>query len=513
MNPKSFLLVFFVTLGLNLVSWAQKSCFVAAPSGLICRTAPSLTAERIGRLPYGSIVTIVEITTIQEEAIENEQEVPGAWVKVRYYSYPYVVHSDPEAQHSNECYVYSSYLRLLKRAEVKQEEIKEDAFKLVQSKKRGRAEELEKITDFDEIKAALVGRVTWRDLPEEVYGLIMDSLILENGRVLVINERSNDYGVVAYFPSEEILLFYGGHSSDFAISVATGEELEMIGNPEYIIESPNKKVRLAGYFPGQECDAYSFQEFREGRWQFLTNFGSESEVIGWNVCQFIAFYWIDDSQFVFSYLDYLSGSEQGEIRYFKGEIVGVLSDYLPVPMFRDSVSQSTNFVHWVTSSLGDLNGDGRMDFARVMQDTVDETRPYQLEIYFSDEQGNFVRVSETLNAVPEELPNGHHTPHYGFSSVYIQEGILHVEVGLLRGRFEHRFRYQNDEFELIGYTRHESDGFGKLIYTDFNLLTGKRLVEIEFYSSDQPKEVNVETIRINPLPNLENIGTSNSEWY
>ena len=87
----------------------------------------------------------------------------------------------------------------------------------------------------------------------------------------------------------------------------TGESLETVGHPEYIYESPNKMLRLNGWFPGQECSSYFFQEKTGDMYTYLIDFGFGSDKFGSDVCYFNKFCWINNQEFVYSYNSYSNG--------------------------------------------------------------------------------------------------------------------------------------------------------------------------------------------------------------
>ena len=99
-------------------------------------------------------------------------------------------------------------------------------------------------------------------------------------------------------------------------SIKTGETELTIGNPEYIIPSPKNTYRLNGYFGGQECISYFFQKKEKGKFTYLTQFSEDSDL-----CTFKEFYWIDETQFIYSKMSYSGNSENGEEEYFKGDIL------------------------------------------------------------------------------------------------------------------------------------------------------------------------------------------------
>jgi hypothetical protein len=89
------LLFILVVISFSFSAAGQEVFFVTAPAGLICRSEPSVTAERTGKLPYGSLVELVANTSIQLEMVDNGESVKGAWVKVRYGNFPYLISSKP----------------------------------------------------------------------------------------------------------------------------------------------------------------------------------------------------------------------------------------------------------------------------------------------------------------------------------------------------------------------------------------------------------------------------------
>lgn len=324
MNFKS-LVLFLTALSLfALESLAQENRFVTAPNGLICRAAPSSDADRVGKVPYGSVVELIETTNVQYEMLDNGKKISGSWVKVRvsYTSYLFSL-MDAKKLHDegmwSECYVFDGYLEVLNKATVQLKSINEKQFKQLQQKSHSPKLNPTKIVDFDSIKSALGNRATWI-MADEYDFLILDSFKLSNGRQYKINQESNDYGVAAYYPTEEVLMLVGGHESDFSISFKTGEVIETVGNPDYIVNSPNNKFRLTGFYPGQECSSYFFQEINNGEFRYLVDFGWGS-TFGEDVCNFKTFVWTDDTHFAYSFLDYSVNSEKGEMRYLTGEIV------------------------------------------------------------------------------------------------------------------------------------------------------------------------------------------------
>jgi hypothetical protein len=75
------------------------------------------------------------------------------------------------------------------------------------------------------------------------------------------NFQEGDYcSFIAYYPSEDILLCEGGHTSDVSFNLSTGETTDLTGNPQYIVSDSKNEYRLNAYFGGQECYTYFIQK-------------------------------------------------------------------------------------------------------------------------------------------------------------------------------------------------------------------------------------------------------------
>jgi len=303
------------------VKYAHKDFFVNAPNGLICRSFPNIDSSRIGKIPFGSVIQVLEPTGVPLTVFDNEEEIKGEWLKVQVSASAYLyslLEPLEDDQYWREGYIFSGYIENLKRAKIQLTEINEKTFNRYKSREVSSPKNIEKVENFDSIRLALKDQATWIIIDQDI--LLLDSIKFSNGMRYKINQESNEYSVVAYYPSEQILLFNGGHNSDFSISLRTGECLKTVGNPEYIVDSPNKKLRFNGWFPGQECDAHFFQEKNENGYSYLVDFGWGSEY-GDLVCNLSSFEWLSDYKFVYSFIDYSSNSETGAMKYFIGEII------------------------------------------------------------------------------------------------------------------------------------------------------------------------------------------------
>ena len=108
-------------------------------------------------------------------------------------------------------YVVKHYLEKLEKEyiNITTEEIEASEFKRLYKEP---TDKLVKLTNFEEVKKLLSGRVQWTNSEMMEDGGAIDNITLLNGQKLNIDENFVDFGFVAYYPSEEIILFEGGHS-------------------------------------------------------------------------------------------------------------------------------------------------------------------------------------------------------------------------------------------------------------------------------------------------------------
>ena len=188
-----------------------------------------------------------------------------------------------------------------------------------------------------------------------------------------------------------------------------------------------------------------------------------------------------------------------------------------VNTFSQTTSKKDTFTLLVTKVLGDLNKDNLEDKVVVTQDTINENAPYKLQIFFAQPNGQFKLIATSTKIIAPQYPNGRvgYRTGDGFLDVTIIKGIVSVNFGLLRGHFEHKFRFQNGNFELIGFSSVSSDGQGKMYTTDFNLSTGIRIEKIENYGEDDDGvSSNIKKkILIRPLPKIQDVEPYENELY
>lgn len=183
--------------------------------------------------------------------------------------------------------------------------------------------------------------------------------------------------------------------------------------------------------------------------------------------------------------------------------------------FLHSVFSNDRFSREVKRAIGDLNKDGLSDLAIVTQDTTDATWPYRLQIFFKQSNGEYKLILSTDKALYPRFPDGQYgyQTGYDFDDIVIAKGILVISVQLLRGHYEHKFRYQNMNFELIGFSMAGSDGKGTISTRDFNLSTGTISEIEERYDSNKVISNKKSKLLIRPLPKLQDFQPMQSQLY
>lgn len=197
------------------------------------------------------------------------------------------------------------------------------------------------------------------------------------------------------------------------------------------------------------------------------------------------------------------------------QILIILLTVLQVNSFAQSDTTRYNFDHIIMTVAGDLNKDNLPDKVVVIQDTLSETAPYQVQIFFKEKSGDYKLVTASSKVIEPQYPEGKggYITGNGFGDVTIRDGILSIKFQLLRGHFEHKFRFRNGNFELIGFYMVNANGIGEMTTTGFNLFTGIRVEKTE--RSDNGKIISStrKKIWIRPLPKLQDLVPMENEFY
>ncbi len=177
----------------------------------------------------------------------------------------------------------------------------------------------------------------------------------------------------------------------------------------------------------------------------------------------------------------------------------------------------------VQLAQGDLNRDGKPDFAMVMrmdsaanriasswapEDRYD-TNPWMLIAAFRDGAGYTLALSDHQLIPRHENPNADEE----FDEIKVANGNLKVVMHLFMsaggwemGGTAYTFRWQDGGFKLIGFDRDEVHrGSGAMTEVSINYLTGRKLLKTGTIESDDHKtqELRIES---RPLIDLTAIG-------
>lgn len=151
---------------------------------------------------------------------------------------------------------------------------------------------------------------------------------------------------------------------------------------------------------------------------------------------------------------------------------------------------------------GDLNKDNLIDVVIVKENSKSKYNPYQLEIKFKNANGEFISVFLSDKAVPNKFSYCDERTDIILENLEIKNGILIFSNQLIRGRLTHKFRFQNGNFELIGYTFNNASA-GFIEYVDYNLSTGKKISRKTAYETDKILSLIETSEKINSLPKLQ----------
>ena len=181
------------------------------------------------------------------------------------------------------------------------------------------------ISDFAKAKEMLKAEVTfggWNDalkVDSTIEGESIAFIRFQNGDTINPNyaKYTWDASFVRYYPSERILLMEGGHTSDFSIDLKQGiAQVDLVGNPAYLLSSPSKKYRLNGYFPGQECSEYFIQQKGRNGYQLLARLPLSVTDEGFDLCTLTEIFWKNDHELYFRNFFYGEVPDQRK-KFFK----------------------------------------------------------------------------------------------------------------------------------------------------------------------------------------------------
>ncbi|MDI9258237.1 hypothetical protein [Flavobacterium sedimenticola] len=178
---------------------------------------------------------------------------------------------------------------------------------------------------------------------------------------------------------------------------------------------------------------------------------------------------------------------------------------IPLSSLAQSDSLELNFSVLISEVKGDLNKDQLEDKVIVTQDTIDNYAPFSLQIFFAQTDGTFKLTVSSTNVIEAQYQNGkgEYKEPGGFESVTAKKGVITFRYQTLKGYFEHKFRFQNENFELIGFTQFHETAEEKTT-VDFNLTNGRYITKT-FHTEKETTTIHKEKKLIRPLPRLQDI--------
>jgi len=187
------------------------------------------------------------------------------------------------------------------------------------------------------------------------------------------------------------------------------------------------------------------------------------------------------------------------------------------PSFNTSIKTTDDILrsNWILkdSAPGDLNGDYIPDVVAVgeWKDTIEELRPDNtvnlgspriLLIFFKNSKtGNFDLVLQHNTFIIRYGEGGMDPEAYG--KVSVKNEVLDIFYSLMHGQADYKFRYQQNDFYLIG-AMNSGVGGGQINSWDINFLTKKAKHEWGDITDENLKSkwVNVPVQKLKKLKDL-----------
>ncbi|WP_203258878.1 hypothetical protein [Hyunsoonleella ulvae] len=132
-----------------------------------------------------------------------------------------------------------------------------------------------------------------------------------------------------------------------------------------------------------------------------------------------------------------------------------------------------NFNYQVLTRVGHLSKDKELDSIVVKQDTVNEFKPYKLEIYINKKKSRKALVVSTDKAIAPEHFRGVDglDGKKSFSDIRIKNRIFTIVHNYENQVQEHSFSLEGSRFKLIKYYSIKLEEKGKIIYETINFNT------------------------------------------
>jgi hypothetical protein len=391
--------------------------------------------------------------------------------------------------------------------------------------------QLEKITHFETAKKMLNGVVEFYDDNGDGESHRLRKILFRNGDIL---SNSEDNYFVAYYPSEDVILFEGGHSTDVSFNLKNGRQTEEAGNPDYVVASPNNEFRLNGFYDGQECVSYFIQKNSKGQFENTIPISELFTRPNKILCSVKDAFWTDDSTLYLNENTNYDEAGLGRSKFYKVSIKKALpsptqhspqqakkpSDFVPEGYVIHQYEGGT-FTGGMQEIKGDLDNDGLADIVLIIKGTdkanfIKDKSRGELDrnrrgiIVLLNKKDHYKLALKNYNCFSSENEDGgvYLAPELDVS---IEKGNLNIHYAHGRyGYWGYTFRYQNSDFELIGYNASSHSGPILNKEISINFLTKKKLERVNINeevkeSGDEIFEEKWSEVKIKELIRLSEI--------
>lgn len=192
------------------------------------------------------------------------------------------------------------------------------------------------------------------------------------------------------------------------------------------------------------------------------------------------------------------------------KIFSLLFILFQITIYAQAQELKDDFNIIIRTEEGDLNNDGLVDKVFIKMDTIDNTQPLKLEIYFLQKNGKYKLNVATKKLMEAQYPNGKYGGNQ-IPDVMIEDGNLILYSEISKNHFSHLFKFKNGYFELQKISNVVWDGQNLTTETDFNLLSGQRTEITKALGSEKIVKKTSKKIVVKPLPKIDNFRSFDSK--
>ncbi|TPN83382.1 hypothetical protein [Aquimarina algicola] len=181
--------------------------------------------------------------------------------------------------------------------------------------------------------------------------------------------------------------------------------------------------------------------------------------------------------------------------------------------FGQQNSVKNTFDYVVRNAFGDLNNDGLEDKAIIAMDTIDNSRPFKLEIFLSNPNGEYHSFFSSTTIIEAMYPPEKNGAYNGsqIPDVNIEDDKLQLDF-YIKGNSRYEFQIRKEQFRLIHFTfvHYDSKNITEIA---FDLLKNQYSKQVEILETSKITEKIDKEVRIRPLPTLKGFKPFINEYY